>query len=93
MPTKKKPATSWIPPRKVIASGLGAVVAFFIVTALQVFAGVEIPLEAATALVGGVATILGYVVPESVKDVVRQGDDFLQQVADERDRQKGSASK
>jgi len=82
----KKPLSRWIPPRKVLASGAGAVVAFLATVALEVVAGVEIPMEAAMAVVAGAATLLGYLVPDSVKDVVNKGDDFLREIADERDR-------
>lgn len=68
----------WFPDAKVLAGGLGSVVAWIVVTAVNSFTGATIGMEAAVAAVGAVAPVVAYLVPDSVEDIARKVDRYLE---------------
>lgn len=74
-------SNKWIPGRKVLASGVGGLAAFLGVTAADQWLGISLPLEAGMALVGGLMSAVGYLVPTPAKEVVRMVDTVLKNTA------------
>jgi len=72
----------WIPGRKVAASGLGAVVAWLLIQALDRFTGVQISLEEATGIVGAVTVVCAACIPDSAKDVLEKADKIVRKIGD-----------
>lgn len=77
--------SKWIPDRKIIATGVGGVVAWLLVQVANTYLGMDIGLESATAIVGVVGTALGYLVPESVESTLRKADALLEDWAGDED--------
>lgn len=69
--------SKWIPNRKILASGVGAIVAYLAVVATRTWLGVDVTMEIAMALVGIIGTALGYIVPEDAERILDQADDIL----------------
>lgn len=75
----------WIPDRKIMAAGLGATVAWLAIQAAEATLGITLTMEVATAIVGLVATGLGYLVPESAQRIIERADDLLTEYLGEDD--------
>lgn len=75
MTTAKK---SWLPDRKVLASGVSGVLTWLLGLAL-IQMGVEMPAEALGGIVAGVMALVAYAVPPSVRDVIERVDDTLKE--------------
>lgn len=75
--------SKWFPDRKILAGGLGMVVAWLSVQLLGTYTEVQLTMESATAIVGAVGMGLAYLVPPSVMDVIRRVDEFLDEFDDE----------
>jgi hypothetical protein len=75
MTTTKK---SWLPDRKVLASGVSGVLTWLI-GLLLIQLGVEMPAEALGGIVAGVMALVAYAVPPSVRDVIERVDDTLKE--------------
>lgn len=75
MTTTKK---SWLPDRKVLASGVSGVLTWLLGLAL-IQMGVEMPAEALGGIVAGVMALVAYAVPPSVRDVIERVDDTLKE--------------
>lgn len=67
---------SWLPDRKVLASGVSGVLTWLLGLAL-IQMGVELPAEALGGIVAGVMALVAYAVPPSVRDVIERVDDEL----------------
>ena len=75
MTTTKK---SWLPDRKVLASGVSGILTWLLGLAL-IQMGVELPAEALGGIVAGVMALVAYAVPPSVRDVIERVDDTLKE--------------
>lgn len=75
--------TRWIPDRKVVAGGVAAVTAFFVMMGLNTWAGLDIGYETASAAVGGVFLLVSYLVPQSFNDWLRRADKFLLELVED----------
>ena len=82
---------SWLPDRKVLASGVSGVLAWLLGLAL-IQMGVDMPAEALGGIVAGVMALVAYAVPPSVRDVIERVDDTLKEAfAEEVQAKKASA--
>lgn len=81
-PTPVTPASTWVPGRKVIASGLAGIVAYFILWGATK-AGVQLPVDQ-TALTGIIIWGVAYLTPPSLRDVLRRlNDDVVKAAQDD----------
>lgn len=71
----------WIPDRKVWASGLTYVVAFFIVQAFEAYTGADVPTEMEALLPGAIGYLVAYVVPPSLRDTIKRLDNEVIAIA------------
>lgn len=69
-PTPAAVQASWVPSRKVIASGLAGIVAWAIFTVAAHY-NIQLPLDQ-TALTGIIMWVVAYVTPPSLQDVLRR---------------------
>lgn len=65
------------PDRKVWAGGLAGLVTWGVTIAAQQFLGIAIPPDLVGMLVGGVTTAVAYIVPPTVRDIIKRLDDGL----------------
>jgi len=72
---------NFIPDRKVWAGGLAALLTWGINLAAQHFLGVSLPPDLLTMVVGGVTTGVAYLVPPTVRDIVKRLNDDIVQIA------------
>lgn len=68
------------PDRKIWAGGLSAIVAWAIVQALQLYAGITVPADAQTMLSVGIGYAVSYVMPAAARDVISKIDGTLIEV-------------
>ena len=69
------------PDRKVWAGGLGGLLTWGITLAAQKYLGIPLPPEVVTMIVGGATTAVSYIVPPTVRDIVKRLNDDIVQVA------------
>jgi len=72
---------NYIPDRKVWASGLAGLLTWGITLAAQRFLGIPLPPDLVGMIVGGVTTGVAYIVPPSIKDIVKRLNDDIVQIA------------
>lgn len=72
---------TWLPDRKVWAGGLAGLVTWGVSLAAQRYLGVTLPPDLVAMIVGGVTTGVAYLVPPSVKDIVKRLNDGIVQMA------------
>lgn len=70
-----------MPDRKVWAGGLAGLLTWGITLAAQHFLGVPLPPELVTMIVGGATTTVAYLVPPTVRDIVKRLNDGIVQIA------------
>ncbi len=70
--TSPSPQQSWVPSQKVLAGGLGGLVAWAITYLLQKYAGITLDPEVKSWLVGAATIGITYITPVRAQDVVRQ---------------------
>jgi hypothetical protein len=73
-----------VPDRKVLAGGIGGLVTWWIMTALEYFAGISISSEVASLIMTAVVPSVSFIVPPSVADIARRLDSDLRQTFEER---------
>lgn len=66
----------YIPDRKVLAGGIAGVLTWLITLGMSA-AGVDIPAETVTGLVGGAMALAAYFIPPSKKDIIKRVDDTI----------------
>lgn len=66
----------YVPDRKILAAGLAGLAAWALIL-LAGALGIELPPDAAAAIVGGVMTLAGYLVPPAMADILRRIDDRM----------------
>lgn len=72
--------SKYIPDRKILAGGLAGIVAWAVMLGLG-FAGVQVPAETQALLTTLIASLIGYLVPPSQKDIVKRLNDQLVAIA------------
>lgn len=72
--------SKWIPDRKILAGGVASVVAFLAVVAADQFLGFSLPMETAMMVVGGLGTLVAYMVPEKYETIFRKADAALSEL-------------
>ncbi len=70
-----------LPDRKVWAGGLAGLLTWGVTLAAQHYLGVALPPDLVTMVVGGVTTGVAYLIPPSVKDIVKRLNDGIVQIA------------
>jgi hypothetical protein len=76
--------SKFIPDRKVLAGGVGAIVTWLALMALEHFAGIVISSDVAGLIVAAVAPTVSWIVPPSIKDVAVRLDGDLRRVFEQR---------
>lgn len=72
--------SKWLPDRKVWASGLAGLLAFFVTTLLSTYTSVVVPYEVALEITIAVVGLVAYVVPPSVADVAKRVNDKVLEI-------------
>ncbi len=72
---------SWLPDRKVWASGLTGVVAWFIVYFAGHYFNLAIPSDVQAQIAGGLGLLVAYIVPPSTRDTITRLNDELVKIA------------
>lgn len=71
----------FFPDRKVWAGGIAAVLAWFIIGALEKYGHVTLTPDMRTMITGMVATAISYIVPPTTRDIIKRLDDNLVAIA------------
>lgn len=66
----------WVPDRKWFATGIGGLLAFLAIMAIEQFGGVDVPLEVEASIIGLFGWLLQYLVPPSAQDIYKRLDDY-----------------
>lgn len=74
-------ALSWPPDRKIWASGLGAVAMALLVSAAKHYLNWDIPPDVQTSIVVLTTSLIAYLVPPSMRDVIKRVDDTVIEIA------------
>jgi uncharacterized membrane protein YjjB (DUF3815 family) len=74
--------SKYVPDRKVLAGGIAGVAAFVVVVVAGVF-GVEISPEAAAAAIAAVGSVVAYLVPSPVGEVLDKADAIIKDIGRE----------
>lgn len=72
---------NFIPDRKVWASGLAGLLTWAVTLIAQKYLGVSLPPDLVTMIVGGVTTGVAYLVPPTVRDIVKRLNDDIVHIA------------
>ena len=75
----------FFPDRKVLAGGIGGIVTWLALMALEHFFGVVVSSDVAGIIVAAVAPTIAYLVPPSVMDIAKRLDTDLRSAFVERD--------
>ena len=70
-----------LPDRKVWAGGLAGLLTWGVTLVAQRYLGVSLPPDLVTMIVGGVTTGVAYLVPPTVRDIVKRLNDGIVQIA------------
>ena len=70
-----------MPDRKVWAGGLAGLLTWGVTLVAQRYLGVSLPPDLVTMIVGGVTTGVAYLVPPTVRDIVKRLNDGIVQIA------------
>lgn len=70
-----------MPDRKVWAGGLAGLLTWGVTLVTQRYLGVSLPPDLVTMIVGGVTTGVAYLVPPTVRDIVKRLNDGIVQIA------------